>query len=297
MKNLKTIISMLAITLIIILSSCSKSDSSAEQIQTPVASNYRLKSDLYNIYEYNSGGLLIKVSPKSNPSQYIQYEYNANNKLKRTDDKRRPTSYDYYYTNYIYDAQGRVGTIITDLKNISSTIAFKLKDEITYNNSGKIARKDYSTWDNDTQVFNPSTSYIAFTYDTNGNITKLEQFVNNLLYTFKEISFDSKGNVIEIKEYDRKAGSTTQFYFNQRYQYTLNDKKNPGFNNYPDTAFSEYPFFNNPNFIIETISSRYNESGLTNSYTNTKPQYIYNDGGYPMKEIGATVDEYTYEKY
>jgi YD repeat-containing protein len=276
--------------------SCSKDEDTTKVIAPTPVSNYRILSDYGFTYEYTTSGKLAKKAYKSRPLEYIEYTYDSQGRLTNIDDKTNPNSYVFNYTNFIYDAQGKITTMLLDFKRNSLPNPEKAKYELTYNTDNNLSRKDYYTWDGVTNVFNPSTSYTLFKYDGSKRLIKSELYVNNLLDDYDEFGYDTKGNVNDVKTY-RKKNNSTEFYFNKRFQYVYNDKKNPEYNLYPNVIYSEYPWNNSPNFSIDEISSYFNEAGLTSSNTYTLPVYQYNDGGYPTRVVGSNEDVYTYQKY
>ena len=291
-KNLKKVLVIVALTAS--LFSCSK-DETAATTPEPVISNYRMLSAGDTSYEYNSAGKLTKVFSTAQPTNQKTFTYNSQGKLTRTEDNSRPTSYIYYNSNYAYDNTGKVNEKITEFKNTGGVTEIKFKIEYLYNAANQIIRTNEYSWQANNFVL--SSSYTTYTYDNIGNLIKENSFINTSLNKYKEFSYDAKRNVIDQKYFRLKTGSTTQYYFDTRFQATYGNNKNPEYDIYPDLKYGVLPWSNVTNFYTDTTDSYYNETSLTSTSAYTRPQYIFNDGGYPIKAVGASVDEYTYQKY
>jgi YD repeat-containing protein len=291
MKNIKSII---AFTVILFAIACSKSDDKAIENKPP--SNYRMISDGYRSYDYNSEGKLIKYYAPTN-SDYIEYSYDSKGRLTRINDNQRPNSYQYFYIDYVYDNDGKIISAITNYKNVGEAAPnYKYKTDYLYNTSGQVTRRNFYNWNNETSQYNPLSSYTLYEFNAMGKIIKMESPSPG--NTKEGYDYDVKGNIIDVKKYDLKKGSATEYYLRTRYQYTYGDKKEPRNNIFPAQLYSEFPWaHSSPNFYLDEVTSYYNENGLTNSFTRTKPTYEYNDGGYPTKEVGGKADQYLYQKY
>lgn len=293
MKTLKTF---LAIAIISILGSCSKSEDETTPIPTPVASNYRIISDIYNSYEYNTAGKLSKTTPKNSANGASSiYTYNSQGNLTRYSDGS--SQYAYAFTDYAYDAIGKVINSFRTYKGTTAdSVEFKQKFGYTYNSLNQITREDYYIFQGGAYVL--SQYFTLNEYNSIGKISSRTVKTNTSGYSKDEYFYDANGNLNDVKRYDLKAGSATEYYLQTRYQYTYGTKKDPLYDLFPNRIFGSYPAFGfSPNNSLDEITSNYNETTLISNNTYTKPQYTYNDGGYPIKEVGATVDEFTYQKY
>ncbi len=295
MKTIKTTIALLAIA--IFASSCSKSDDAPVVVTPPVASSYRLISDRLNNYDYDAEGRLTKKTRKSATTDFIKYTYNSFGKLTQIEDNSNLNSYVYDNTTYVYDSSGKVESTLRNYKGTASgSIDTKTKTDFLYNSTGQISRKNYSLFTNNQYVLYPDFS--TFEYNSVGKISKIINPANGYGISYYEFTYDLNANLTEIKQFKLTAGSTTVSYLNTKYQYVYGIKKDVFYKLFPETIYSSFPFsYSSPNNELDEISSYYNETGLISSNTSTKSLYIYNDGGYPVKEVGATTDEYIYQKY
>ena len=205
MKTLKTV---LAIAIIVILSSCSKNDD-APQAQT--VSNYRITKDRndYN-YEYNAQGKLSKV--KSNTNVLLaEYSYNSLGVLTKISGDYRTTT-EFNYENFTYNNNGTIAEKIIDNKQPGNP-ASKSKYVYEYDANNNIKKIVYYSYNSVSNTFSTLNNYNQnFVYDQNNRLIKIfGNGFNNLRDTdYMEFIYDTNGNMIEEKTFVLKTavGST-----------------------------------------------------------------------------------------
>lgn len=296
---------MLALTLMIILSSCSKSDSTADMpLPTPVASNYRVTKDRndYN-YEYNTQGKLSKVKSNTN-TLLAEYSYNSLGVLTKISGDYRTTT-EFNYENFTYNNNGTIAEKIIDNKQPGNP-ASKSKYVYEYDANNNIKKIVYYNYNSVSNTFSTLNNYNQnFVYDQNNRLIKIfGNGFNNLRDTdYMEFIYDTNGNMIEEKTFVLKtAVGSTGVYLAQSKAYTYDNKKYYRKGIVPKSIQGSYGFYellegNREHNVVDTTNKNYSETGLTSSGTSTNI-YEYNDGGYPTKlNDGFTIYNFTYEKY
>lgn len=201
----------------------------------------------------------------------ITYQYDAQKQLQKAEYSGDAAG-DNYVKEYTYDAAGRVSketfksadgdtfsyfTFEYEANNLLKKIAFYSRDNqgstlvhqynrvIDYDANGQVEKVSTYAPENHTTA----SRYDVYTYDAKGNVTKIEEFVQNGTSTVNDVSTE----------------------------YTYDSKKNP----YLGATFLGVgaEMFSKNN--IASRKETYHLSGLTKMYTHT---YQYNEKEYPAKE-------------
>jgi YD repeat-containing protein len=280
MKNLKTIISMLAVTLIIILSSCSKSEN--DSIPIPAEAIYRIKEIsgqngvVVSRYTYNTAGKLEKIA--FNNGQFLSYEYNTKGLLILAESAGNPNPTENNSLNYTYDVNG----VKTEQINKQNNINYS-KIVYTINSSGLPTESKLYYW------YVSSSSWIEdinqkrlYFYNAKNQLIRNQKPVDYALFLY-----DERGNLIESKSFFQQANGIYILSFQDNL--TFDDKKSH--NLYPELDKQ----INNQ--LIKT-SKLFDQDGNVTSQSQTNSTYDYNEAGYVTKMFtnGALTAIYTLEK-
>lgn len=243
MKTLKTIF---AITLLsIFATSCSKDDDSIT-------------------HEPAHKNLLIK-STDSDDQSYKTYVYDTNNRLTSFTQVLPLSSYSREFS-FSYNSFGKISEYI-DVTN-SETL-----EKYFYNTEGsKLIRKETGDGEH----------IHTYTYENN-------QVTDNYRQTsvgtgWREVyTYDSKGNVIELKSFSNTSDSNPigTLSYTDKYTYSA---KNSARSSIPKEFYFPFTYINN----IET--QQYNDGSV---YTYN---YEYNQDNYPTKVIGNYTTTYEYKR-
>ena len=166
------------------------------------------------------------------------------------------------YSLYTYDQTGRVSEIYFYAKPMNDPKGkFELRSTRSFEYEGSLIVKSY--------ISDPSTGQ------------------TNLIYAY---TYDSRGNVINEKYYSSMESKNK---LSSETSYKYDDYKNPF------QVMNPYGLpgiYTNPNNIIESKFTSYEDIPDILKYKTQLLTYEYNSAGYPVKLIqdGKTVEEYMY---
>lgn len=279
MKNI-----FLLLFILVALASCSKDD------VDPANEKYRLKEAKFSEgtstkYEYDAQGKLLKYTSNN---YNVAYSYDSQGRLISMQ-QNRPDTYEYYYEHYAYANTGNLEEKITRYKDITYPTEIKYRDAYYFNGTKLTEIKNYY-WNTSTSQWYPP-SVAKYEYNSDGKSIKFSRESGFSIY-----SYDTNGNRKDIKEYQLKSGSTSQFYLRRSSTYTFDDKKNIFDFIYPDPTNS---YTNNPNNYIDITTKDFDETGATINVYSSTTTYEYNSAGYPIKALynGGYSTTYILEKY
>jgi len=246
--------------------------------------------------EIPEGGIYAIRSIVGNGTTLTRFLYNTNGKIAEYQSF-------YFFYRYIYDDNGRLvkeeDAAAIDLYSSgpteSSEFLTSQNSTLTgyslyeYDQDGILRTKKYYHKKDGLYVY---TSKLSFEYE-GGNIVKWNILnAGDTITQFYAYEYDINRNVINEKQYSYIFTEGTGPELIRETTYKYDDKNNP-FNIYKETGLPG--LFSNTNNIIETNSTLYIEVPGIDKYLTTKNTYIYNDKGFPVKEIsGTSVFEYTY---
>jgi len=277
------------ILLLLFITACSKNDDSI-LLPIPDGKNYRLLEAKYSDgsiykYEYNSNGKIAKVFLNGNIM--IRYNYDSQSRLTQTENLN--VYYQFYFKNYTYaENNSKPDESITRYKLVGDLQETKYRNTYVYNN-GLLTQNNNYLWNAVSSTFSIPSNYV-YEYDNNKKLIKFTSDTNYTLY-----SNDANGNVTEIKQFQLRSGSTTEFYLWRSITSSYDTKRDLFSNLYPDPESNPNSYSNNR---IDRTLKNFNESGSTTDINSSSITYEYNEAGYPIKATeSGNLTLYTLEKY
>jgi hypothetical protein len=242
------------------LLSCEKQkDPVVENTDIPLLSKLIFSDELYFEYTYTDANLLNEVKTKWS---YTRYYYNGDNLL---------TGYDMYEDGGIYSnnwatadsAMHRTVWVSPENTKISGQARFAY-------NHGKLQKITVKT------LSTGYESYTTYEYDTNGRIGKQVFYYNDIPNSFREFTYDEKGNLILETQKDYVSGIPK---ISVTTAYEFDNKPNPY------KAFRRLlrpgEYSNENNIIKKTMTLFFDIPGIDNLQV-TESAYEYNSDGYPV---------------
>lgn len=239
-----------------------------------------LKNKYIFSYDYDTTGRLVRQNKTSqlsaNKNQLIsafEYSYDLNNNITKLVSQNKNTTVKHQYTygkdnlleKYILNG-GRQVTYGYDGINRNTSISLNTEREL---------RMEYTYWLSERNT-GDSTTYRTtkvnretidgriyyYTYDTNGNITLIQEKVDNVLNTLYAYQYDKFNQMIYAKDYANDTSST--YYYDE-----------------------------GGNIVEEALSSNFNSNGVP---ANTEYiEYIYGDTNWTDKLTEFDGQEITYD--
>jgi hypothetical protein len=243
-KNMKTLKNTLALAIVLFTASCTKKDEPAIA-PIPIIAEVSL---LTKTTDSDDG--LISTYAYDNAKRLINFKRTAvgNNPVKNQ--------------NYTYNTDGTLDQI----KNADETIAVRY----FYDSNKKITKKEER---NATDVFN---------YSYSGNQITEKYVFNGVASWIQVYTYDAKGNVLELKTYDKITAANPNGVLSGTFIYTYDDKKNASLSLPIQFLFPKTS-------INNLVTEKYNSEPV---YTY---KYEYNEKGYPTKRITSFTRTYEYQ--
>ncbi len=199
---------------------------------------------------------------------------------------------DQSYKTYVYDANNRLTgyTLVQPLSSYSKTFSFsynsfgKISEFIDVSNSETLEKYFYTT-DGSKLIKRESGNgehIHTFTYENNQVTDNYRQI--SVGTGWREVyTYDSKGNVIELKSFSNTSNSNPIGTLSNTIKYTYS-AKNSARSSIPKEFYFPFTYISN----LET--QQYNNESV---YTYT---YEYNQDNYPTKVIGNYTTTYEYTR-
>ena len=255
---------------------------------------YSCSSDLDDL-GYSTNNEHIK-SISSNGKAIHRYYYDQTGKIMEESSL-------FYFKKYIYDENGRL---------VKVESAF---DKSIYSSAYITQRTEFMTSKNSV-----ADSYSLLHYDETGRLSKTGHYFNETgtIFEYRSMrTFEYEGKNIIRENFHEPTGQITQ-YFVYTYDENGNVTNNKNYSNLINSedellseTFYKYDNYNNPyriliktgspglftnaNNIIETKTIRHDDIPGIDKQSGSKTTYLYNEKGYPIKEITKDSEfEYNY---
>jgi hypothetical protein len=258
----------------VVLISCEKENKLIfENTDVPLLSRVLFYGENYHVYSYYVNNLICEEKSKF---FYTKHNY---------DDKNQLTKSEYYYDpgmvsstyEVFWASMNRKEWVNPDNTRVSLTKTYE------YENDGQLIRVRY---------IRPSSvkpEYTEFTFE-NGMINRKSMYWQNALSSYIEYSYDSNGNLLKAEKYQVSSTGEAKLLTVNEYEY--DDMRNP-FQSFR-RLITPGKYTNPNNITRETYTTHIEIDPGMQKVSVTNYTYEYNDMGYPVKVNGET--EYVYNK-